>query len=177
MDSEPAWREPAWREPTRRIPLRWGTYEGRYLAGLLFIVSGSLALQGANPRILILLLAGTAFHTLGWAILPAQGWRRLVVAAPNIAVTWLLLTGPQSVWMLAVAFVSWLLVRQRPARSYLALVFVLFAGVTIPPVFHEYAQMPWALAISAAVLVASAWLARLLATTARPALGSPSMLQ
>jgi hypothetical protein len=171
--------EPRWLEPTRGIPLRWGSYEGRYLAGLLFIVGGSLALQGANPRILYLLLAGTVFHTLGWAILPAQGWRRLVVAAPNIAVTWLLLTGPQSVWMLAVPFLSWLLVRQRPPRSYLTLVFVLFGGVAIPPFFHEYEQMPWALAISAAVLVASAWLARFLATTAapRPGVRSPSVLQ
>lgn len=162
-----------WHEPTRDIPLRWGTYRGRYLAGLLFIVSGSLALQGANPHILYLLLAGTVFHTVGWAIMPSQGWRRLVVVAPNIAVTWLLLTGPQSVWMLAVPYLSWLLVRQRPLRSYITLLFVLCASIITVQLLHEYAAMPLALAVSGVALTASAWVARLLATTA----GSPSKLE
>ncbi len=156
-----------WREPTSAIPLRWGTYRGRRLAGLVFIVSGLLGLQGANPHILYLLLLGTTFHTVGWAIMPSQGWRRLLVAAPNIAVIWLLLTGPQSVWMLTVPYLSWLLVRQRPLRSYLSFVFVLIGGITLPQFFQEYSAMPWALLISAAVLTASAWVARYLAATVK----------
>jgi hypothetical protein len=115
---------------------------------------------------LLPLAVGSAAHLLGWLIVPATAWRRLVPLVPSGAVVWLLLTGPQATWTLAVTFVCWLIARHRPWRSYLALGPVLLNGVVATAAFREYDQMPIALAVSAVVLVGSAWWAWALA---RPA--------
>ena len=159
MPQKPA----AWQEPSRSTPLRWGTYADRYLAGLALIFAGTIGLQGANPYIIWLLLAGTVAVLVGWAILPARGWRRIVTMGPGMGAIWILLTGPQSVWSLTIPFVCWLVVRHRPLVSYVTLLLPLASGVILPGLVHEYSGMPRALAISAAVLIASAWLARLIA--------------
>jgi hypothetical protein len=156
-----------WREPTRSLRLRWGNYTDRYLAGLVLIVGGAIQLQGSNTWTLPLLLIGTVSHAVGWSILPAKGWRRLIAVVPATGQIWLLLTGPQSVWTLTVPYLCWLLVRHRPPRSYLTVVFPVVNGLVIPQFFQEYSGMPLALAISAGVLIASAWIARLIAASAR----------
>lgn len=163
----------AWREPTRALPLRWGRYEDRYLWGLILIVAGGTGLQGANTYTNFLLLQGAAVFVVGWSIMPSRGWRRLLVIAPATGQLWILLTGPLSVWTLLIPYLSWLLVRHRPWRSYLTLVFPLANGFILPNFFTEYSSMLPALLISFAVLVASAWVARLLAKTA-PARTLPS---
>lgn len=155
-----------WVEPTRSLPLRWGRYNDRYVAGLLLIIGGGIQLEGSNTWTLPLLLIGTAAHATGWAILPAKGWRRLVVVVPATAQIWILLTGPYSVWTFIVPYVCWLLVRHRPARSYITVLFPLANGFIVPQFFTEYTGMLPALAISLAVVIASAWLARLLASSA-----------
>lgn len=157
--------EAGWVEPTRALALRWGRYSDRYLAGLLLIVGGGIQLQGSNTWTLPLLLVGTVAHATGWAIMPARGWRRLLAVVPATGQLWLLLTGPQSVWTLVVPYLCWLLVRHRPARSYLTVVFPLASGFIVPQFFREYLGMVPALAISMAVFVASAWIARMLATS------------
>lgn len=162
MASEPA---PGFIEPTRSLPLRWGNYTDRYLIGLVLIVGGGIQLQGSNTWTLPLLLIGTAAHATGWAILPATGWRRIVAVVPATGQLWLLLTGPLSVWTLVVPYLCWLLVRHRPARSYFTGVLPLASGVILPQFFREYSGMLPALAISLAVLVGSAWLARMLAAS------------
>jgi len=157
--------EPRWLEPTSLLRLSWGTYRGRYLAGLLLIVGGAVQLQGSNTYTLPLLLIGATAHAVGWSIMPAKGWRRIVAVLPSSAIIWLLLTGPFSMWLLSIIFVGWLVVRHRPLRSYVTVLFPLANGVIIPQFFSEYSQMVPALAISMVVFVASAWLARLLAAT------------
>jgi hypothetical protein len=152
-----------WQEPTARLPLRWGTYRGRYLAGLLLIVGGLLHLQSSTTHLLWPLVVGTAAHTIGWWILPAAGWRRLVVPLACGVQVWLLLTGPQSMWTLLIPYSAWLLVRHRPAVSYLTVLAVAGNGVLAIVLFREYAQMPLALFLSAGVLSGSAWMARFLA--------------
>ncbi len=154
-----------WREPTSLVRLRWGTYRGRYLAGILLIVGGAVQLQGSNTYTLPLLLIGASAHAVGWSIMPARGWRRVVALIPSSAIIWLLLTGPLSMWMLSVTFLAWLLVRHRPLRSYLTVIFPIANGLIIPQFFTEYSQMFPALAISMSVFVASAWLARVIAAT------------
>lgn len=156
-----------WREPTSRLPLRWGTYHGRYLAGLLFIISGLIVLDGSNTYAVPFLLVGTVTHTTGWLILPAKGSRRLWAVVPSLAVVWLLLTGPQSLWFMAIPFLGWLLVRGRPLRSYATVVLVIAAGILLAYSFHDAHDEPWAFGIESAVVVGSAWLARWLATTKR----------
>lgn len=158
--------EAVWRESASLLPLHWGNYRDRYLVGLILISAGGLAVQGSNTWILGLLLQGTIAHAIGWAILPARGWRRLLVVLPSTGAIWLLLTGPQSMWALAFPYLCWLVARHRPLRSYLTLVFPVANGLMIPQFFEEYSGMPLALAISLTVLIGSAWIARLLAASA-----------
>ena len=154
-----------WREPTARLPLRWGSYRGRYLAGLVLVVGGLLHLQSSTTHLLWPLVVGTVAHTIGWWILPAAGWRRLVVPLACGVQVWLLLTGPQSMWTLVIPYCAWLLVRHRPGISYLTVVLVAANGVLAAVLFREYAQMPLALTLSAGALSAAAWAARYLAAT------------
>lgn len=156
-----------WREPTSLLPLRWGTHTGRYLAGLLLVVGGVIQVQGSNVWALPLLLVGTLAQAVGWSILPASGWRRLLVIVPAVGQAWVLLAGPQAIWSIVIPYLAWLLVRHRPLRSYLTAVFPAAAGILLAQSFREYSGMPVALAIAMAVLVASAWLARLIAVSAR----------
>ncbi|CAN5289652.1 hypothetical protein BH11ACT5_BH11ACT5_14860 [soil metagenome] len=155
-----------WVEPTRALPLRWGHYNDRYAAGILLIVGGGIQLQGSNTWTLPLLLIGTVAHATGWSIMPASGWRRLVAVIPATAQLWILLSGPESAWTFVVPYLCWLLVRHRPARSYITVLFPLANGFIVPQFFTEYTGMLAAILISMAVLVASAWLAKLLASGA-----------
>jgi hypothetical protein len=134
----------------------------------VLIVGGAIQLQGANNWTLPLLLIGAVTHAIGWGIMPARGWRRIISLMPSSAILWLLLTGPFSMWMLSITLACWLLVRHRPLRSYVTVLIPLANGVIVAQFVHEYSWMPVVLVISMAVFVASAWLARLIATTARP---------
>lgn len=155
-----------WVEPAARLPLRWGRYRERVVAGLVLIAGGLVHLQAASTLNLLPLIVGTSAHTIGWLILPATAWRRLVPLLPSGLVVWLLLTGPQSMWTLAVPFLCWLIARHRPWRSVLAVAPVLLYGVLAVAVFREYDEQLLALGLGAAVLVGSAWWAWALA---RPA--------
>jgi len=154
-------------EPTRRIPLKWGHYADRYYVGLALIIAGGMHLQGANNYTLIILLIGTTATVVGWSIMPAKGWRRMIVILPAVSQIWIMLTGPMSVWTLTIPLACWLLVRHRPLLSYLALALPIANGIILPRFFQEYSSMPQAIMISAVVLVAAAWLARLIAISAR----------
>jgi hypothetical protein len=158
----------SWTEPTRRLPLRWGAYVDRYVLGLALILGGGLGLQGANPRILPLLLAGTVMHAAGWIILPAGGGRRVLGAIVGTAQIWLLLIGPPAVWTLVLPYLAWLAVRHRPWRSYVTVLFPLATGILMPQLVIEYQFQPVALPIALAVVVASAWIARAIASSAPP---------
>ena len=156
-----------WVEPAAALPLRWGGWSERRWAGLVLIAGGLVHLQAASTTNLLPLVVGTAAHTLGWLIMPAHGWRRLVPLLPSGLVVWIVLTGPQSMWTLAIPFLCWLLVRHRPWRSLLALGPVLLNGVAATTFFREYDAMPLALGISAIVLVGSSWWAWALARPQR----------
>jgi drug/metabolite transporter (DMT)-like permease len=157
---------PRW-EPGSRLPLRWGTYHGRYLAGLLLIVAGLVLLTGTNTYTVIFLLFGTVAHATGWLILPAPGSRRLTAVGPSLVAAWLMLIGPQILTVLVLPYLGWLFVRERPARSYPTAILVLAAGLVLAACFHTSHDEPVAFAIASAVVVGSAWLARYLATTKR----------
>jgi hypothetical protein len=159
-------------EPTRLLPLRWGAYVDRYVLGLAMVLGGGIGLQGANPRILPLLLAGTVMHATGWAILPANGWRRVLGALVGTAQIWLLLIGPTAVWTLVLPYIAWLLVRHRPWRSFVTVLFPLATGILVPQLAHEYQFLPIALPIALAVVVASAWIASAIARSS-PSANSP----
>lgn len=153
-------------EPARRLPLKWGHYNDRYFAGLVLIIAAAMHLQGANNYTLIILLIGTTATAVGWSIMPARGWRRMIVVLPTISQIWIMLTGPMSMWTLVIPLLAWLIVRHRPLISYLALALPIANGIILPRFYQEYSSMPEALAISAAVVVAAAWLARAIAHSA-----------
>ena len=153
-------------EPARRLPLKWGHYADRYCAGLVLIIAGAVHLQGANNYTLIILLIGTTATVVGWSIMPAKGWRRMIVALPAVSQIWIMLTGPMSMWTLAIPLLCWLIVRHRPLISYLALIIPIANGIVLTRFYQEYSSMPQALAISAVVLVAAAWVAQLIAQSA-----------
>jgi hypothetical protein len=154
-------------EPNRRIALRWGTYRGRYLGGLAYIVAGLVLLPATNTYTVIFLLIGTVAHTAGWLVLPSTGARRLWAFWPSLISVWLLLTGPQILFVMAAPLLGWLIVRQRPARSYVVLIFPIAVGVMLARTFHSNHDEPLAFAIEGATVVASAWLARYLSGTRR----------
>jgi len=155
-----------WVEPTRSIPLTWGTYTERYIAGLVLIIGGAVQIQGANTWALSVIVIGGIAHILGWAILPAQGWRRIVAVVPSVGGVFVVLAGPNVVVVLAVVLACWVLVRQRPARSYVVVLLPVASGLVFSQTMREYSGMPAALLISAIVLFGSAWLARLIAVSA-----------
>jgi hypothetical protein len=136
--------------------------------GLAMILGGGIGLQGANPRILPLLLAGTVMHAAGWVILPAGGWRRVLGAVVGTAQIWLLLIGPTAVWTLVLPYLAWLVVRHRPWRSYVTVLFPLATGILVPQLVIEYQFQPIALPTALAVVVGSAWIARGIARSAKP---------
>jgi hypothetical protein len=154
-------------EPTRRIPLRWGTYESRYVGGILYLVAGIAILLSTNTYTIGFLLLGTLAHCFGWAVLPARGSRRLWAFWPSLIATLLMLTGPQILFVMAATLLGWLLVRERPLRSFVVLVFPVASGVIMAYSFHSNHDMPLGLSVETVVTVASAWLARYLATTRR----------
>lgn len=158
--SAPASSLARWREPTALLPLRWGGYRERYLGGLWLILGGGVAIAGSNTYSLWLLWAGTIAHFVGWCVLPAAGWRRLVAVLPSTLAMWLLLPGPRYLVVLVVPYVAWLLVRHRPGRAYPTAVFVLAGAILLGDLFWDYRDMLGSLAIEFAIMVGAAWVAR-----------------
>jgi hypothetical protein len=152
-----------WREPAAQIPLRWGGYRARYLAAVALILAGGLLIQAASFYSQQFLALGTAAHLAGWWIVPGRGWRRLWASIPSVFVMILLLTGGPAFAALLLPLAGWLWLRQRPARSYLALIAPLATGILLGQAFPQYGFGAIAVTIATLVLVGSAWLARLLA--------------
>jgi hypothetical protein len=150
---------------TNGLSLRWGTLPARTVGGGILIVAGAVAIAGSNTYVLLLLLAGLLAHVAGWAVMPADGWRRVVAAVISTPAALLLLTGPRFMGVLVLPYLGWLLVRHRPLRSYPTLTFVLAGAVIVARLFPDYSGMLPALAIEFAVIVASAWAARAVAST------------
>jgi hypothetical protein len=144
-------------------PLRWSDPASRAVAGGILIISGAIAIAGADTFVLWLLLLGTVVHIAGWCVMPASGWRRVVAIVLSTPAVLLLLTGPRFIGVLVLPYIAWLLVRHRPARSYPTLIFVLAAAVYLPRVYSDYDGMLPALGIELAVMAASAWVARAVA--------------
>ena len=153
----------AWTEPTRALPLRWGTYAGRYLAGVSLIVSGAVGVQGATGSFQAAIGLGALGHVIGWSVIPSAGWRRIWVALPSLLCVIILLAGPLGLGLLAVPFAAWLLVRHRPLPTFLLALVVLATGIVLKD--SDRSGMLVALAIMAGVIVACAWLARFAASS------------
>lgn len=154
-----------WEEPSRRVELRWGTYRGRYLAGLALIVSGLICLQGANVNFGLPLGLGTLAHVIGWWLMPAAGWRRIWAVLPSLIAAFILLIGPAGVAILALPLASWLLVRHRPLATVVFPTALFAVGITFREFVSEYSAMLPTLAVMGSLVVLFAWGARFLAAS------------
>jgi len=150
-------------EPTTVLALRWGTYRGRYVAGLAGILVGGLLLVLTNTYFLAGLFIGAVLHLAGWLVLPAVRWRRMVAAPPSAFAVLGLLIGPSMMPLFAVPLLGWLLVRHRPVVSALAALLPLGAGMVLGGLLHGYPDQGLAVTVSTVVVVAAAWAARALA--------------
>lgn len=158
-----------WREPTASLPLRWGTWAGRSWGGLWLLTGGGVAIAGSNVPALWLAALGIGAHVVGWGILPAAGWRRVVALVPSLVSMIALLAGPAYLPVLVIPFLGWLLVRHRPLRVAPMGAFVIASGIVIGRLNEGYQGMFTATLVSLGVLAGAAWGARAVhAASARP---------
>lgn len=149
-----------WREPTRFVPLRWGTWTGRSWGGLWLILAGGVAVAGSNAQASWLAAAGLIAHLAGWSVLPARGWRRVVVLMPSAFAVFALLAGPGYLAVLVIPLLCWFLVRHRSWRVYPLAAFQVATGVVLARLFPDYDGMLLAASIALLVAVCAAWAAR-----------------
>ncbi len=152
-----------WREPTSLLRLHWGAYRPRLIAGLAAIMLGTAFIQLTSAYSLIFLLAGSLIQPAGWAILPAPIGRRVTVVVPALGFTWLMLGGASFAWCFVVPLAGWLLVRLRPAISYVVLVLPIAAGIILSGVIPDYSGTWISFLASSLVTIAAAWTARWIA--------------
>lgn len=152
-----------WREPASMLELRWGRYRPRYIGALVLILAGALVLQAGSAYADYLIAIGFVSHIAGWAILPARGSRRAAVAVPSALLVGSLLLGSVAAVLLVVPLAFWLMVRQRPARSYLATLLPLVSGLVLAQLYPQYGDGAIVVAVSLVVIVASTWIARAIA--------------
>ena len=152
-----------WREPNSALPLRWGRYQPRYLAAIVLLLTGALVLQAGSAYADYLIVIGFVAHIAGWAILPARGAHRAAVAVPSALLVGTLLLGSAAAVLLVIPLAFWLLLRQRPGRSYLATLLPLASGLILAQLYPQYGNGQIVVAVSLLVVVASAWIARVLA--------------
>lgn len=152
-----------WLEPTSLLVLRWGRYRARYFGAIALIIAGALVLQAGSAYADYLIMIGFVAHIAGWAILPARGARRAAVAAPSALLVGILLIGSAAAPLLAAPLAFWLLVRQRPGLSYLAILLPLVSGVVLARLYPQYGHGAIVVLVSLVVIVASAWIARWIA--------------
>ena len=149
--------------------MRWGSWTGRSWGGLTLIVGGGTAIAGTTGSTAWLAAAGIVAHLIGWAVMPATGWRRVAVVVPSTYAMTALISGPAYLAVLVIPFLCWLLVRHRPLRVWPMAAFVVAAGFVLARIYPDYSGMLPALGVSAGILVGAAWAARAVhAATTRP---------
>ena len=154
-----------WQEPTARLPLRWGSYRFRYAAAIVLIVAGALVLQAGSVYADDLIVLGAGAHITGWLILPSRGAFRAAVAVPSVLLVGALLLGSVAAVLLAGPLAFWLLLRQRPAASYLAILLPVTSGLVLAQLYPQYGDGAIVVGVSLVVIVGSAWIARWIAVS------------
>lgn len=150
----------AWREPTRSLDLHWGSYRGRWIAGLAMIVVGTACVLVTTAYSLPFLLAGSILQPAGWAVMPSTIGRRVAVVVPVLGFSWLMLGGSGFAWCYAIVLAAWLLVRLRPLPTFAVLLLPIAASLVLPLFVTTYGQGWITILVMSVIVVGSAWLAR-----------------
>ena len=158
-----------WQEPTAQLSLRWGNYRGRYAGAIALILAGALVLQAGSVYADYLIVLGAGAHVTGWLIMPSRGAFRAAVAVPSGLLVGALLLGSVAAVLLAGPLAFWLLLRQRPGASYLAILLPVTSGLVLAQLYPQYGDGAIVVGVSLVVIVGSAWIARWIAV--RIALG------
>ncbi|MBB5639619.1 hypothetical protein [Cryobacterium roopkundense] len=146
-------------DPRDRLPRRWGRSRERSVAGLSLICVGVAATSLSSTYSLWFLAIGPVMQAAGWLLLPGALWRRLLVLIPCLLAGVILLGGVDFVGAFAVLLGGWLVVRHRPAATYLVVLLPIAASFVIKVTLQHYGQNPLALFIGTLATVAGAWLA------------------
>jgi hypothetical protein len=152
-----------WREPASLLDLHWGAYRPRLVLGLTAIMLGTACIQLTSAYSLVFLLVGSLLQPAGWAVLPAPIGRRVAVVLPVLGFTWLMLGGASFAWCFVVPLAAWLLVRLRPAISYVVLVLPIACGMILSAVIPDYSGSWISFTVSSLVTIGAAWAARWIA--------------
>jgi hypothetical protein len=168
--------ERPWREPAAAVPLRWGSYRGRYIGALALVLGGGILVQTGSVYLPQVMLVGMGAHLVGWWILPGRGWRRVIVSLPSLTTVMLILNGAAAMVFLLIPLAGWLWLRHRPLRAYPVLVLPAVAAYLLTLNFAQYGSGALVLLISGAVVVGSAWLARLIAVALSAQSDSPASI-
>jgi hypothetical protein len=86
-----------------------------------------------------------------------------MAVGPATLAVWLLLPGPRYLVVLVIPYLAWLLVRHRPPLTWLTAIPVLAGALVLGQLFSAYEHMLGALAVEFAIIVGSAWAAKLIA--------------
>jgi hypothetical protein len=147
-------------EPASRLPLAWGDYRTRYVVGVALLIAGAALVSETTAFTLPLGLVGSAVHLLGWVVQPGRPLARAAVALPSMVFCWCTITGPKTMWLLALVLPCWLLVRRRPPITYWSVALPLGLGLALASVFSYVADKGLTFWTVVAGVVAGAWLAR-----------------
>jgi hypothetical protein len=153
-------RDDGWREPTSRLPLRWGSYRTRYLVAIVLLVSGAVVVQLGSVYTLPFLGGGVVAHLAGWAVLPARGARRAIVAIPSTLGAAATLIGSLGSVLAVLTLLAWLWTRERPPLAWTVAVLPIVSGLVLEQLFPQYGDGTIVAAVSLSVIAGSAWLAR-----------------
>lgn len=135
----------------------------RVALGLL--VGGGIALQLTSAYTLPLAIVGFTASVAGWVVVPARGWRRSLAVLPGVFGVAALLSGAGSAPLAAMTVAAWLLVRGRPAPSWVVLVLPIATGVVLGRVYTDYGAGVEIAVIVGITAIGSAWLGMLLNRT------------
>ncbi|WP_297343179.1 hypothetical protein [Amnibacterium sp.] len=147
-------------EPTSRLPLAWGDYRTRYVLGVALLIAGAALVSETTAVTFSLGLVGSAVHLAGWVVQPGRPLARAAVALPSLVFCWCTITGPKTMWLLALVLPCWLLVRRRPPITYWSVALPLGLGLVLASAFSHVADKGltfWTVVVG---VILGAWLAR-----------------
>ncbi len=160
-------------EPTTRLPLAWGDYQGRMVVGVGMLIAGAVLIVQTTVYTAGIGLFGSALHLMGWALQPARGRIRALVALPSMLACWVTMSGPQAMWLLAGCLAAWLAVRERPAIAYLTVGIPVAVGLALTTAYSYAADKRPAFVLVLASVMGGAWLAREVALRPKAVLTEP----